>query len=152
MVDQTTPLAALVTKFSWGSLRGYCWATSAQTTSLAALAIQFGGSLPAGILLAEGETDDVFGSPGHQVWRRPPCRDAAGQQQCRQHLLPPLPSSLAVVSLMGCCWPTVAQTPLLAVLVTKFGSALPVGMLLVNGGADNAIGGLCDRVWRQAPC
>ena len=54
--------------------------------SLEALIVKFCGGLPAGRLLVNGGADDAFVGPRHQVWRRDPCDDAAGQQQRRQHL------------------------------------------------------------------
>ena len=49
--------------------------------------------------------------------------------------------------MLGICWQTAAQTTYLAALVTKFGGALPAGMLQAEGGTDNAFGGHCHQVW-----
>ena len=40
----------------------------------------------------------------------------------------------------------------LAALDIKFGRDLPVGMLLIDGGAEDAFGGPGHQVWRQGPC
>ena len=50
---------------------------AAQTMLLAALAIKFGGELPAGMLLADGGADIAFGGSGHQFWWWAPCADTA---------------------------------------------------------------------------
>ena len=41
--------------------------TEAQTTPLAALVTKFGGGLPAGMLRADGVTDNAGGGPYNQV-------------------------------------------------------------------------------------
>ena len=67
MAIQTTPLAALATKFGSGLPAGMMQADGGATMLLAAFAIKFGGGLPAGILMAGGGADNAFGGPGHQV-------------------------------------------------------------------------------------
>ena len=94
-----------------GSLRGYCRPTVAQKRFSAALAIKFSGRIPTGTLLADGGADDAFGGPGHQVWRRDPCGDDAGQRRHRQRLWRPWSPSLAAGSLWPCCRRTSAQEP-----------------------------------------
>ena len=60
---QTTPLAALVTKFGRGvSLWGYPRPTLAPTTLTASLAIKFGGGFADGMLLADDARRRVFNS------------------------------------------------------------------------------------------
>ena len=51
---------------------GCCWLTGVQIMPLGALASKFGVGTPAGMLMADGGTDNAFGGPGHQVWRRTP--------------------------------------------------------------------------------
>ena len=45
-----------------------------------------------------------------------------------------------------------AQTTPLAALAIKFGGGFPTGMLLIDGGSDNAFVALRHQVWRWAPC
>ena len=74
----------------------------AQTTPLVALVSNFGGRLPAGMLLGRRRL--------RRLWR-------------------PLASSWAEGSLLGCCWLMALQTTPLVALVTKLGKGLPVTMV-----------------------
>ena len=78
IATETTPLAALVTKFDRGPPTGIVQANGGTITLMAVLAIKFSGKLPAGILLADGSADDTIGNHGHQRCWWDLCRDAAG--------------------------------------------------------------------------
>ena len=73
-----------------------------QTIPLAALVTNFGGGLPAGMLLADGSTNNAFDDPCHQVWRRDLCWDAAGRWRRRQRLWWRWSPCLTAGSLWGC--------------------------------------------------
>ena len=125
---------------------------AAQTTPLVALVTKFGGGLPAGMLLAHGSADNVFGDPFHQVWCRAPCWNTDGRWRRRQRLWRPSSSSLAAGSLRGCCWSTATKTTPLVTLAIKFGVGLSAGMLLANCGADNTFSGPGHQFSRGDPC
>ena len=148
----------LPSKLDAGSLMGCRWPMEAQTTPSAALVTKFGGRILVGMLLVDGNTDNTVGGPCHQVWRWALCGDAARRRLHRRRLWQPLSSSSAPGSLWGDCRPTGAPTMSLAAiplrrgywspeaqmmhlvaLVTKFGSGLPAGKLLADGDADNVI-------------
>ena len=145
-VAQTAPVVALVTKFGGELPAGMLLDASAQTTPLAASVTMFASGLPAGMLLAANSADNVFGGPCHQVLRRAPGRDAAGQWRHRHLHCQPLSPSLATGSLLGCCLLAEAHTASSAALDIKFGSRILVGVLLAGGGADNSLGGPCHQV------
>ena len=66
-VVQTTPLAALITKFGSGLSARMLQVNGGTTVLSAILAIKVRGCLPAGMLLVNGNADDTFGGPCHHV-------------------------------------------------------------------------------------
>ena len=110
---------------------------------LAVLVTKLGHGLPDVMLLANGGADNpVGGGPRDQDWRRAPCRDAASQGRRRQCLWRPCSSILVAGSLLPYCRLVAAQTMLSVVLAIKIGGGLHAGMLLTDGGADNAFAAL----------
>ena len=65
-------LAALDTRYGGRLLAGMLQANCSAATLSTALAIKFGGGLPAVRLLADGGADNTFGGPRHQDWWRTP--------------------------------------------------------------------------------
>ena len=123
----------------------------AQTTPLAAIVTKFGGGLPAGMLLDDGGAYNVVSGSRHQVWRQDPCWDAVGRWLRRQRLLRPWSFNYGASSLRECCRPTAAKTTPSVVLAIKFGGGFPSGMLLADGGADDALISPDHQVWQLAP-
>ena len=118
-----------------------------QTMHLADLVTKCGSGISVGMMHTDISEDNTVGGPHHQGSGRSPTQDAPDQWWHRDYLWQPCSLSVRAGSLLGCCRPTAAQTVLSAALAIKFGSRIPVEMLLADGGEHIAVDCPGHPVW-----
>ena len=77
---QAKPLPGLVAKFGSGLSAEMLEINNDAYNNFGGPCHHFCGGLPTGMLMTDGNSDSVFGNPGHQVWQRASCGEAEGRR------------------------------------------------------------------------